>query len=305
MVGGESMTPIIFGESVIGYSHLTHDKPKQDNYLVIDENTKSSVKSRIKKYQSCYLNLPNDIRIVAVSDGHGSNSCPYSDKGSQMAVNTFCDIMAYYAEKYSSDSEKNISDLFMLLNREGEAATLVKEIVTEWGNRVLKYHKLNPDVNKEPFEVDGKSNEAKIWKQYGATLLGMLISDDYIFTLQLGDGDITFINDSTIEPVVEPEKILGVETHSISKRKSWEKAVTKVLRLEKVEHPSMFLLSTDGFVNSHASEEEFYKTCKAYFDLSNEKGYEVIKNNLGDWLSDTSKNGCGDDITAVFVYYKV
>ncbi len=297
------MTPIIFGESVQGYSHLIHNKNRQDNYLVIDEHTSNKVITRLKRYETCYRELPNDIRIVAVSDGHGSSSCPYSDKGSKMAVNTFCDIMAYYVYKYMKEEDKDVSDFFDLLNREGEAAHLVKEIVVEWGKRVLNAHKINKDENKEPFIIDGERNDRRIWKQYGATLLGMLISDDYIFILQLGDGDITLVNDKLVEPVVEPEKILGVETHSISKPKSWEKALTKVIRLERLDKPMMFVVSTDGFVNSHASEEEFHKTCSAYYEMIKDKGYEVVKNNLNSWLKETSEKGCGDDITAVMVCY--
>ena len=302
MVGGDLMTPVIFGESVQGYSHLIHDKKKQDNYLVINENTKSKDKRRLKRYETCYQKLQDDIKIVAVSDGHGSSSCPYSDKGSQMAVNTFCDIMAYYVSKYTEE-DKKISSFFGLLNREGESALLVKEIVAEWGKRVLTYHKINPDENKEPFKIDGERNDKRIWKQYGATLLGMLISDSYIFVLQLGDGDITLVSDDKVEPIIEPEKILGVETHSISKPKSWEKALTRVIRIDRIEKPMMIVISTDGFVNSHASEEEFHKTCMAYFKMIKDKGYEIVKNNLNSWLKETSEKGCGDDITAVMVCY--
>jgi serine/threonine protein phosphatase PrpC len=145
----------------------------------------------------------------------------------------------------------------------------------------------------------------EIWKKYGTTLLGMLITEKFIFTLQLGDGDITYVDEDNVLPVIEGDKILGVETHSISKPSSWKKVHTKVINIENISVDRfMYVLSTDGWLNSHASSDEFYKTCKDYFSMIQEHGADVIEENLSNWLKETSALGCGDDITTVFVYYK-
>lgn len=284
------MTPIIFGESVIGESHKRHGVEKQDSFLIIDSEHKHNRKN---KY---YKHISDDVRIVSVADGHGSAACPYSKTGSQTAVNVFCDIMAEYCAKYKED----LSGMFQSFNKEGETSRLAKSIVSEWERRIKEVHKLNG--REVPVKDDGSVDNESIWKQYGTTLLGMLITEEYAFTLQLGDGDIIYVDDNTVEPVIEGDKILGVETHSISKPDSWKRVLTTVILLDSIKTQSyMYLLSTDGMANSHSSQDEFYKTCKDYYKLIKEHGIDAVKTNLKRWLSETSELGCGDDITVVIV----
>lgn len=62
------------------------------------------------------------------------------------------------------------------------------------------------------------------------------------------------------------------------------------------------MLTTDGFANSHASDEDFQKSCRDYYNMIGQYGFDAIKENLRKWLTETSENGCGDDITAVLAY---
>lgn len=66
----------------------------------------------------------------------------------------------------------------------------------------------------------------------------------------------------------------------------------------------MYMLSTDGFVNSYASSEEYIKTCKDYLEMIEEHGFEAVESNLTSWLEETSELGCGDDITVVMAYHQ-
>jgi serine/threonine protein phosphatase PrpC len=287
------MTPVIIGSSVQGDSHIRHNVEKQDSYLIIDGIHKH------ERNSIYYKELANNIKIVSVADGHGSDSCPYSKTGSQTAVNVFCDIMAEFAVKYKEDMQS----LFTTLNREGETTKLAQHIVREWEKRILQFHRMSK--REVILDSDGNYLAEEIWKKYGTTLLGMLITEKFIFTLQLGDGDITYVDEDNVLHVIEGDKILGVETHSISKPSSWKKVHTKVINLENISADRfMYVLSTDGWLNSHASSDEFYKTCKDYFNMIKEHGADVIEENLPNWLKETSALGCGDDITTVFVYYK-
>ena len=287
------MTPIIIGNAVRGASHIQHDIERQDSFLIIDGSHKHD---RSNPY---YDYLPNNVKLVAVADGHGSASCPFSKTGSQTAANVFCDIMAEFAVKYKDDMDK----LFHTLNQEVEVDRIAKGIVAEWERRILSVHSLNK--REIPFDETNKIDANSIWKQYGSTLLGMMITDRFIFSFQLGDGDITYVDENGVSPVIEGDKILGVETHSISKPNSWKKVLTKVIRIdEKNVNPCMYVLSTDGWVNSHASEEDFHKTCKEYFAMIQQHGTDTVEENIPAWLSETSEKGCGDDITVVCVYFE-
>lgn len=271
------MTQVVFGKSVQGASHIHSGTECQD---------------------SCRKAVLEDGTIIlAVADGHGSKSCPCSKTGSRIAVNVFCDILKNLYHGYA----ENPDQLLTYLNREGDMQ-ISKAIDAEWKRRVLERHR----KNKRPIDQseNGEENLTAVYKQYGSTLLGLMITKNYVFGFQLGDGDICFVNSDGLEMVVKPEKILGVETHSLSRENAWEKAITVVRRLSIGDHlPAMFTLSSDGYANSYKSEQEFHAAVAEYLSLLNEHGAKVVYDNLGNWLNETSAMGCGDDITMLVAYF--
>ena len=135
-------------------------------------------------------------------------------------------------------------------------------------------------------------------------MLGLLITKVFVFAFQLGDGDICYANATELELVIEPEKMLGVETHSLSRDNAWEKAITVVRRFDTEDNlPAMFALSSDGFANSYKSEDEFHNTVIDYLEMINEHGAKAVEENLPSGLSETSSMGCGDDITMLIAYF--
>ena len=265
------MSVTIFGDWVQGASHSRpgHEKECQDYWRKVD-----------------YI---KGVHIVSVADGHGSDKCPYSADGSKYATKVFCSVMTDYCSSYEDHK-----DLSAYLRREGEVK-IAQEISREWKEKILMIHR---SLSRE----EGLSDE-EILRLYGTTLEGLLITDDFVFAYQLGDGDITYVDSDNVKPLIEADKFLGVETHSLSKTGSWKNAVISCLPApEHGNGPYMYMLTTDGMANSYVSQNEFYKTCRDYFDLIREHGWKPVKENLRSWLSDTSRGGCGDDITAVFVY---
>lgn len=265
---------------VKGASHVRNGSPLQDS----------------RKIQL----ISDGITILAVADGHGSEKCPRSDRGSTIAVNTFCDVISKYLLGYG-EVENGLSNLVSFLNREGDMR-FAQDICAEWQARVKQsFYK---DKDSDCIDVDGNIQWKKVFSLYGTTLLGMLITETFIFTFQIGDGDINMVTADGVSSLVEPEKFLGTETHSLSKVDAWRKSVASVRRREiESDEPYMYILSTDGFVNSHVSEDDFKKTCKDYFDMIGQHGGEVVNQNLAKWLSETSELGCGDDITVVMAYF--
>ena len=265
---------------VKGATHVRNQMPCQDNKKIIK--------------------ISDEITIIALADGHGSSKCPRSDRGSMIAVNSFYHIMKKYLEIYGED-EEDITHLMTFLNREGDVR-FAQDVCEEWQARVKQSFYKN--------KVEGMTNEdgsikwPSVFSLYGTTLLGMLITDSFVFSFQIGDGDISAVTKDAVEPLVEPEKFLGTETHSLSKPDAWRKAVTSVHRLEAESRESyMYILSTDGFANSYTSDKEYQKTCRDYLQMLQEYGIYVVQANLKKWLTETSELGCGDDITVVMVYF--
>lgn len=265
---------------VKGATHVRNQMPCQDNKKIIK--------------------ISDKITIIALADGHGSSKCPRSDRGSMIAVNSFYHIMKKYLEIYGED-EEDITHLMTFLNREGDVR-FAQDVCEEWQARVKQSFYKN--------KVEGMTNEdgsikwSSVFSLYGTTLLGMLITDSFVFSFQIGDGDISAVTKDEVEPLVEPEKFLGTETHSLSKPDAWRKAVTSVHRLEAESRESyMYILSTDGFANSYTSDKEYQKTCRDYLQMIRKYGIDVVQKNLKKWLTETSELGCGDDITVVMVYF--
>lgn len=271
------MKRIVFGESVQGASHLRSNIECQDSFKRIE--------------------CDSGTVILAVADGHGGKSSPFSKTGSQIAVNVFCKVI----EELYYGYEDNLEMLLTYLNREGDTK-VAQAIDSLWKKRIWKNH-----LNKKRKVIDietGDKNKQLVYKQYGTTLVGLLITPLFLFAFQIGDGDIIHVNNNGCDTILATEKMLGNETYSLCRAKAWEKSITIVKRIdENFLLPSMFLLSTDGFANSHRSKHEFEKSCKEYFEMIKEHGTDAIIANLKVWLSETSEMGCGDDITTLFAYY--
>ena len=207
--------------------------------------------------------------------------------------------MKNYLLNYGKEKD-GLTNLVTFLNREGDMR-FAQDICEEWQARVKQSFYKNKDGSV--LDKEGNTDWIKVYSLYGTTLLGMLITDTFVFSFQIGDGDINYITGDEISPLVEPEKFLGTETHSLSKLDAWRKAVASVRRKNAADDvPYLYMLSTDGFSNSFVSEEEFHKTCREYYKMIGEHGYEAVKDNLEKWLKETSELGCGDDVTVVMAY---
>lgn len=275
-----AMKRYICGECVKGAAHERNNKPLQDSKKIIE--------------------ISDCIAILAVADGHGSDRCIRSDRGSVIAVNSFYAVMKNYLLSYGQDAN-GMANLVTFLNREGDTR-FAQDLCEEWQTRVKQSFYKNKI--EEMVATDGTIDWKAVYTLYGTTLLGMLITDSFVFSFQIGDGEINLITETDICSMVEAEKFLGTETHSLSKPDAWRKAVTSLRRKNMGDNtPYLYMLSTDGFLNSHVSDEEFQKTCREYFNMIGQYGFEEVKNNLARWLKETSEYGCGDDITVVMAYF--
>lgn len=271
------MSRMIYGESVQGASHIRKGVVCQDSYKQVQ--------------------ISENVALIAVADGHGSDSCPYSKSGSKIATNVFCKVIEGIYQNFSEDMDF----LMTYLNREGEVK-VAQAIDEEWKRRIWKAHSDNK--REKPVDENGNPDKEAVYKQYGTTLLGLMITPSFLFAFQLGDGDILYVNSTEIQPVIEGDKILGTETHSLCKKDSWKKAIS-VIRNKDIDEdtPYLYLMSTDGFANSYRTQEDLYITCRDYYNLIKEHGFNAVTSNLKGWLSETSELGCGDDITVVMAYF--
>lgn len=266
----------IIGESIQGYTHIQRNLECQDRKLSRE--------------------LEDGSLVLSVADGHGSRSCPYSGTGAELAVNTFCKLIEELLFGFQNAGEL-LSDY---LNHQG-SLKFAQTVERDWKKGVQTLHRKKG--LPMPMTQTGEEDLNALYRLYGTTLLGLLISPTFVFAFQIGDGDITYVDDGGVQPVVVADKLLGVESHSLCSREAWKKAVSTVHFQPWEQHlPCAFLLSTDGLSNSYADDEAFGQTCAQYFEALKTYGPDAVEENLPEWLSETSRLGCGDDTTLLMSY---
>lgn len=292
----------IIGESIQGYTHIQRNLECQDRKLSRE--------------------LEDGSLVLSVADGHGSRSCPYSGTGAELAVNTFCKLIdelhfgfqnagALFDFQNAGDVSgfqnaedlsgfQNAEDLSGFLNHQG-SLKFAQTVERAWKEAVQTLHR--EKGLPMPMTQTGEEDQNALYRLYGTTLLGLLIAPTFVFAFQIGDGDITYADDGGVQPVVVADKLLGVESHSLCSREAWKKAVSTVHFQPWEQHlPCAFLLSTDGLSNSYADDEAFGQTCAQYFEALKAYGPDTVEENLPEWLSETSRLGCGDDTTLLMAY---
>ena len=263
--------------------------------MIIPFKMKRSVAGASHGYKNCQdacriEEWDNGMYVAAVADGHGSQKCRYSDRGAKMAVNAFYSVVKNLWEAVEGDQEH-----FIRLLRQKNSVDLVQEIHSNWKKRIQESGK---DLNL----AAGDSDESIDSELYGSTLLGVVLAPEFIFALQIGDGDIVFVNDKGAKYVIDPPKFLGTETYSLSNQRPWENARSIFQRFDAdLQVPYMFMLTTDGFANSFRDTEQYMFACQEYLKTIKEYGPDLVKRQLQKWLTKTSTDGCGDDITLLAI----
>jgi serine/threonine protein phosphatase PrpC len=220
-----------------------------------------------------------DYLIACVADGHGSVRCPYSDEGAEAAVQAVTELLVSIME--------NGNEAFAVLDAHREIR-LPKQLEERWKTRIRALH-----ASKE----DGFGYEL-----YGTTLLALAVRDCFVFALQIGDGDILAVSPyASATWLIPAQETIGSETESLCMENCWQYIRTRLLPLQDIKVPLMFLLATDGYANSFTEPAGFLQAGDDICSLWQTEGADHIKENLYDWLTLSSEKGSGDDIAMALV----
>jgi len=231
-----------------------------------------------------------DFALACVADGHGSDRCPYSDEGAAAAVKIAADILA---ELLESDDPKNM----LAAQKDIRLPRLIEAI---WKETVQTAYERKAEA--QPPEENGEIPPFS-YELYGTTLLALVAAPGFVFALQIGDGDIVAIDpDGSARYVLPPCDHPGNETESLCMEDSWKYVRTQLIPIDSTQPaPHMLLLSTDGYANSFVDSAGFLKAGADIYRLWRENGRAYIEENLPGWLSQTSADGSGDDISVAII----
>ena len=270
----------IIGETVPGASHLRAGIPNQDSILHVRESARS---------------LP---LVLSVSDGHGSNKCFRSDRGSRFAVKKAAQLVGEFL-----DERRGRFD-----HAELESAGkdfLPREFVRRWREAAeadLKAKPFSPEEFGTLEKKDGPRGrtlvEANPLLAYGATSLTVAVEESFILYLQLGDGDILTVSGSgeIDRPLPEDDRLFANETTSLCSAGAEQDFRFRVQQISG-EPPALILLSTDGYVNSFSDEAGFLKVGNDLLEMLRTDGFDFVNESLKGWLEEATHKGSGDDTT--------
>ncbi len=256
--------------SVRGTLHIRNDMPNQD---------------AVKRFPGSDSGLPI---IVAVSDGHGSRKNFRSCRGAGFAVQ-----IAVKTIKEFIRSQQNTRN-FTILKRIAEEQ-LPRELERRWKSAV------NYDLKKHPFsekESEVLHTNNSIFA-YGTTLMTVLVTDTFIIYLQIGDGDILTVCDNgkiVDKPVPDDDRLFANETTSLCTKDAWRDFRVRFQPIPE-SPPKLIIVATDGYSNSFRDDESFMRVGSDIWQMICSDGLDYVRENLENWLNETSEAGSGDDIT--------
>lgn len=241
-----------------------------------------------------------DRALVAIADGHGSDTSFRSDVGASFAVTTAVRVVRAFAQTVGARSSVDAL-------RKAAAAELPVRIVRGWIDAV------SADLSDRPF-MDWELERLRASTHpdavadlrtnpliaYGATLLVAADLDPFLMMLQLGDGDIVAISSGDPPPIAKPvpadARLVGNETTSLCLPKAEADFRLSVIDMTK-EAPELLLLTTDGYANSFVDEGAFLQAGPDILGHIRERGLDWVGEQLPSWLEEASRHGSGDDIT--------
>jgi serine/threonine protein phosphatase PrpC len=254
----------------------------------------------------CATGLP---LVLAVSDGHGSKKCFRSDMGSAFAVKAALDAL----QKFASDALQNLDPSAWREEPRKEAIlrALAKAITFHWDKAVEEHFQLHPFSTEELERLefsDGNTARQTVEKNiqlaYGATLLATLVTADFLLCLQLGDGDILWVNHDSVvtRPISTDERLFANETTSLASSDAHSNFRFYFQEFSKTtspisQPPALILLATDGYANSFTNAAGFIKVGEDLLKLLRTEGLAATEKILADELNEVSRQGSGDDIT--------
>ncbi|HZS07310.1 MAG TPA: PP2C family serine/threonine-protein phosphatase [Blastocatellia bacterium] len=270
----------IIGETVRGASHLRAGKPNQDAILQVRESS---------------VGLP---LILSISDGHGSDKCFRSDRGSRFAVGVGTELMRETLNDKRSDSD--VSQV-----ESGVRESLPVEFARRW-KKIVETDLEREPLTKEELDLleskDGAGARQAVESHpslaYGATTLTVALTQSSVIYLQLGDGEIITVSESgeVSKPLPEDERLLANETTSLCSDTAAQDFRFAFRRLTDPP-PALILMTTDGYANSFADAAGFLKVGSDILEMLRTDGFDAVNHSVKAWLEEATRMGSGDDCT--------
>ena len=263
--------PSICVQSVIGNSHRIKGTENQD-------------------FGDSWIDKETGHWALAIADGHGSSSHPYSQAGSRLAVKAALGSIKQALNESDSD----------VVNYKSFASEIYGNILSLWEELVLAdYSELHSDADTAT-EIT-----SDILIKYGTTLCFSFGLYDLILVASIGDSDVFWRNQSgltrSFNIFSQAADDVGEATHSLCSKNSM-----RMLSVTAIQVPQggTFLFGTDGIKKSIPDENSLSQLLDYYHDLSYNE-FPKVKEDLKEQLNELTVNGSGDDCTLAILHIPI
>lgn len=281
----------VFNQTVQGHLHILKGKPCED----------SSVS---------YTAPGGKYAIIAVADGHGSESCFRSKTGSSIAATAALEALKKFAEYYLVQDETGdyaeAQEFLNSLKSERSKKQLIKQltdsIVSDW------YQAVTDDISQHPVteeEIQGAEPDyADLYSRglkqnhiYGTTLIAGLLMKDHLILLQQGDGrcDVLFADAAIDQPIPWDDRCFDVYTTSMCDDDVDKSIRSTIINIREKPVVACFM-GSDGVEDSFRTMDgthNFYRQLSIQIVDDPEKFSEYLKA----YLPQFSETGSGDDVS--------
>ena len=240
-----------FAHSVQGYNHIKANKVCQD------------------ASGECHF---EDVSIIAVADGHGSDNYIRTDRGSKFAVSAALTAIKAFVQEARENHLSAVPD------SETELIQISKNILARW------YTQVENDVACEPFQPEELAKVSEKYKQryafgqynakaYGTTLIAVCMTNEGWFGIHIGDGKCVELleNGTLCEPI------------------PWDEACEQNITTS--------ICDSDAIEDSYSSEMELHELYRNIFIVFAEHSTEIGSNEVRDYLPKITRRGSGDDVS--------
>ena len=231
--------------------------------------------------------------VAVVADGHGSKRHFRSDIGSKLAVMSCLEAVNYYLDESEEFEESLMADPKALIRK------IEKYIIWRWNKAVRAHAADNPFTEQEklPF-TEEKFKELRLESIYGTTLICAVLSEDYTFGMQIGDGSLVVIDEDgeADMPIVDDESAPANLTASLCN----SNAIDLFNDFFIADQALAVFVSTDGLYTSFRSSEDFldyHSIIASHLDKPRAFDTIVLRN-----LEKRTHYGTQDDISFACAY---
>lgn len=237
---------------------------------------KNLAKNRQSQDYATYKKINNTL-ICAVADGHSTDFFEYSHEGAKFACESFIEILEKYVDITKEEFEKELSKKNIQI--------LIYE---KWMNLVNEhYKKNNPIISKTQYI------------KYSTTLLGCFITDKFIVSIKLGDGNIIINENNEYKKIIDINS--GRIVNSLGRINAYESMYFTINNIDNSDNS--IVLFTDGYENSFSNDLELFKSLDKTIQKYRKNIFSrfLLLNKYEEYLNKLSESVVHDDISIIFI----